>query len=164
MTRHPGQASGLAAALTLAVVSACSQGDTTWVSPMAFDTATVWIHSDTDSTQLLVEVAATQDQRAFGLSRRPVLDPGSGMIFEFDTLQTPEHGFWMWRTNIPLDIAYIEESGTIGRILSMVTCGDRAESCPSYPAGVPFTRALEANLGWFAANGVAEGDRVSLQR
>ena len=105
-----------------------------------------------------------EDQRAFGLSRRPSLDPESGMIFEFDSLQTPEHGFWMWRTRVPLDIAYIESDGTIGKIVSMGLCGDRAESCPSYPAGVEFAMALEANLGWFAAHGIAEGDRVSVLR
>jgi len=131
---------------------------------MPFDTATVWIYSGADSTTLLVEIAATEDQRAFGLSRRPSLDPESGMIFDFDTLQTPEHGFWMWRTRVPLDIAYVRTDGTIGRIVSMGLCGDRAESCPSYPAGVEFMMALEANLGWFAAHGVTEGDRVSVLR
>lgn len=154
----------LASVVFVAAAAACSQGDTPWVSPMPFDTATVWVFSQADSSALLVEIAATEDQRAFGLSRRPSLDPESGMVFDFDTVQTVDHGFWMWRTRVPLDIAYIQIDGTIGRILSMGLCGSRAESCPSYPAGVEYTMAIEANLGWFSSHGVREGDRVSVLR
>lgn len=150
--------------LVVAWGSACSQGDTPWVSPMPFDTATVLVVSETDSATLLVEIASTEDQRAFGLSRRPSLDPGSGMLFDFDTIQAAEQGFWMWRTRIPLDIAYVGTDGVIERIVSMELCGDRAESCPSHPAGTEFAMALEANLGWFATHGMTEGDRVTVLR
>ena len=153
----------LASMLGWAMVGACTAGGSAWTSPMPFDTAFVWLHTDTDSTGLLVEIARTDEQRAFGLSRRPSLDPGSGMLFEFDSIQPPDNGFWMWRTNIPLDIAYADTAGVIQRILAMEVCGVRAESCPTYPPGVPYWQALEANIGWFSANGIEVGDRLSVQ-
>lgn len=142
-------------------IAACTVGGSEWTSPLPFDTALVWMHGEADSVSLLVEVASSDEQRAFGLSRRPTLDDGSGMLFVFDSVQAADHGFWMWRTNIPLDIAFVDSTGVIQRILAMETCGARAESCPSYPPGVRYERALEANLGWFAAQGVRVGDRVT---
>ena len=151
-------------ALGSSVLGACQAASSDWSSPIQFDTATVLLYSGTYSTAILVEVARSADQRAFGLSRRPSLDPGSGMLFEFDTIQAADPGFWMWRTNIPLDIAFIDDGGVIRRILSMEVCGARAESCPSYAPGAEYATALEANLGWFDEQGIDEGDRVTVMR
>ena len=48
----------------------------------------------------------------------------------------------------------------------MEPCADAlyAEACPTYPAGAPYTQALEMNLGWFAEHGVEPGDRFVLER
>lgn len=154
----------LTSVLLWTAIGACGDAGSAWTSPLAFDTATVWLHGGTDSASLLVEIARSDDQRAFGLSRRPSLDPGSGMLFEFDSIQGADHGFWMWRTNIPLDIAFADTAGVIQRILAMEVCGVTPESCPTYPPGVPYWQALEANLGWFADHGVEVGDRLSVQR
>jgi len=158
----------MATVLSAAVLGACGGGEEEgpWVSPIPFDTARAVVLRGADSLSLLVEVAESQQERQFGLSRRPSLDPESGMVFLFDTVQAADRGFWMWRTRIPLDIAFADSAGVIGSIVTMEPCADAlyAEACPTYPAGVPYRLALETNRGWFAERGVEPGDRILLER
>lgn len=131
---------------------------------MPFDTATAWIHQGADSTKLLVEVASSADQRSYGLSGRPALDPESGMVFVFDSLRAGTQGFWMRRTQVPLDIAFVDAAGEIVRILGMEVCASQVyvEACPSYAPGVDYMSALEANRGWFSEKGIGIGARVTV--
>jgi uncharacterized membrane protein (UPF0127 family) len=151
-------------AVFVALTTACRPGESRWVSPIQFDTATAWFHVSEDSVPLLIEIASDEEQRAFGLSRRPTLDSQSGMLFEFDSLQAAENGFWMWRTKVPLDIAYLDPEGVVQRILNMPLCGSRAESCPTYPPGIPYASTIEANVGWFSERGIEPGTRVTIAR
>lgn len=129
--------------------------------PVAFDTARIRIASGTDTVPLLVELAATPEQRAFGLMVRPSLPPDAGMLFLYDSIQPETSGFWMFRTRIPLQIAFLDSAGTIRAIRSMAPCDSTfARSCPTYPAGVPYRAALEVNEGYFARKGIGVGDRV----
>lgn len=159
----------VAAGLLVAASAACGGSEPEegpWVSPLPFDTAQATVVSGSDSFPLVVEVAETDEERQFGLSRRPSLDPGSGMIFLFDSLRAPEQGFWMWRTRVPLDIAFLDSAGVIRSIVSMEPCADAlyAQACPTYPAGAPYLQALEVNQGWFEEQGVEAGARVILER
>jgi len=130
-------------------------------SEVTFDTASVWVHSDTDSTALLVEVAATFAQQSVGLSGRSRLDRDSGMLFVFDSIRPDTTGFWMWQTAVPLDVAYLDQEGVILRIVGMEPCdGWNEDDCTLYFAEVEYARALEVNRGWFARNGIGVGDRV----
>ncbi len=156
----------VAAALVAAVFAACGgEVEEDWVSPIAFDTARVVVLSGGDSLPLLVEVAESDEERAFGLSRRPSLDPQSGMIFLFDQIRAPEEGFWMWRTRVPLDIAYVDTAGVIVSVTSMDPCDDAlyAEACPTYAAEGEYVWALETNQGWYEEHGVGPGDTVLFQ-
>jgi uncharacterized membrane protein (UPF0127 family) len=133
------------------------------VSPddVAFDTATVWVRQGTDSARLVVEVAASREQQEAGLAGRASLDPGSGMLFLFGSPRSAEEGFWMWRTNVPLDIAFIDADGVIQGILSMEPC--RAafqDDCPGYFPDSPYVAALEVSRGWFERNGIEVGTLV----
>ena len=143
---------------------ACQRPEAPWVSPVAFDTATAWIHVGADSTSVLVELARTEAQKTYGLMARPTLDPNSGMVFLYDSIQPGENGFWMWRTRMPLDIAFIDTGGVIVRTLSMEPCASDiySESCESYLPNIPYRSALEVNKGWFATHGVGEGALVRL--
>jgi uncharacterized membrane protein (UPF0127 family) len=136
-----------------------------FTSPVAFDTATVWIRTGSDSTSLLVEVARTSAQRTYGLMARPALDPNSGMLFLYDSVQTPTSGFWMFRTRMPLDIAFMDSTGMIVRTLAMEPCASDlyASSCPTYAPQVHWRDALEVNRGWFAERGIGEGSVVRLE-
>lgn len=153
-----------AAGSIFGTLASCQSDESEWVSPIAFDTATAWFYTSLDSVPLLVEVASSSEQRSFGLSRRPSLDPESGMLFEFDSIQSPDHGFWMWRTLIPLDIAFVDSEDIIVAILGMDVCAAHVQSCPSYAPGVSYRTAIEANFGWYADRGIDVGDRVWIFR
>lgn len=133
-----------------------------WVSPVGFDTAHVVVSQNGDSVRVLVELAEDQQQKQFGLSRRPSLDPGSGMLFLFDEPRTGEDGFWMWQTRVPLDIAFIDTLGVVQAVLQMEPCqATRVEACPEYAPGVPYDDALEVNRGWFEEHGFGVGAVVT---
>ena len=157
---------GVTAALLALVCAACKEKEPPYVSPVTWDTAQVVIHGAADSTRLLVEVSGTDAQRAFGLMARPKLDPESGMLFTYDTVQAGDRGYWMFRTKMPLDIAFMDSVGAIGAILPMVPCESElyASACPVYNPLVSYWSALEVNQGWFAKHGVVKGDTVRLEK
>ncbi|WP_144822421.1 DUF192 domain-containing protein [Marinobacter piscensis] len=119
--------------------------------------------TDSDAVNVSLELAQTPQERRKGLMGRDSLARDSGMLFQYQQLQSPNHGFWMYQTLIPLDIAYLDESGVIGNIRHMKPCASSSGAdCPSYPAGVEFIIAVEMNAGFFAANGIESGDRLTL--
>lgn len=145
----------------LALLVGCGEPEVAWRSPMDFDTARVSVVGDGDTSRLLVEVARSDEQRGFGLMIRPRLDPGSGMLFVYDSTQPDSAGFWMWRTRIPLDIAFVDSTGRIVSIRRMPPCeSPYARDCPQYPPGAPYRSALEVNQGWFQEHGLGVGDRL----
>lgn len=141
---------------------ACGSRAPDVAAPVRFDTATVWFYTGGDSVALSAEVARTQPQRELGLAGRTSLEPDAGMLFEFDEIQAPEDGFWMWEALIPLDVAFIDADRMIRRIVTMQVCGDRMDDCPNHPAGIEYATAVEANAGWFRRNGIEVGDAVSI--
>jgi uncharacterized membrane protein (UPF0127 family) len=135
-----------------------------WTSPIPFDTTFAWVHTDTDSTRLLLELAESPSQQQFGMMTRPSLDPESGMLFVYDSAQAPENGFWMYRTIVPLDIAFLDRGNMILSILSMDPCpSPNPQHCPAYPPRVSYWSALEVNRGWFARHQVGVGGVVRLE-
>jgi uncharacterized membrane protein (UPF0127 family)/uncharacterized membrane protein YbhN (UPF0104 family) len=161
----------LSSALTLALlgaIGACSgEGHSTTTDYgviLPFDTARVRLTTRADTLRLLVELAATPDQRTLGLMERRALPDSAGMLFLYSTTQPASDAFWMYRTRIPLDIAFIDSMGTIRTIHSMEPCQSLlAQGCPSYPAGAPFRAALEVNAGYFSRHKVQPGDHVLLR-
>ena len=135
----------------LVVLASCRIAVSPSAAPIRFDTATAWIHHDSDSTALSVEIA-----------RRSFLDADSGMLFQFDRVRSGDEGFWMVGVEVPLDIAFLDENGLILRILTMNLCQSPAgrDACPGYFPYVEYSAALETNRGWFAANGIDVGASV----
>lgn len=128
---------------------------------VAFDTASVRIETAADTLQLRVEIAESTEQITHGMMERDDLAPDAGMLFIFPAPQEPSHAFYMFRTRIPLDIAYIDETGRIVSIRTMQPCDSpNPQLCPKYPAGAEFSSVLEVNAGYFAEHGVDVGDRV----
>ena len=154
----------LVTVLASVLCAACAEQEAPWAAPVAFDTARVMIHGAADSTGLLVEVSRTAAQQSFGLMSRPSLDPESGMLFLYDSAQAGNSGYWMFRTKMPLDIAFMDSAGAIGKVLSMEPCESElyAAVCPTYAPGVDYWSALEVNRGWFTEHNVGEGDTVRL--
>ena len=130
---------------------------------ITFDTAHVRIASKADTIPLLVELARTTNEKTMGLMERGHLADSAGMLFIYDEPQPANAGFWMFRTKIPLDIAFVDSAGVIRSIRNMVPCTTAtARNCPTYEPGIQYRAALEVNAGFFATRNVALGDRVML--
>ncbi|MFW6079183.1 MAG: DUF192 domain-containing protein [Gemmatimonadota bacterium] len=131
------------------------------VPAVAFDTTTARIETAADTFPLTVEVAETDEQRGYGLMERTSLPESHGMIFRYDSPRPPDAGFYMYRTRIPLDIAFLDGDGRIVAIEGMEPCESPYPSaCPRYAPGEPYTAALEVNAGYFESRGIGIGDRV----
>jgi hypothetical protein len=130
---------------------------------LSFDTATVRVASAKDTTRVAVLLAESAEQRTTGLMERRSLAPNAGMLFLYPTTQPPAPGYWMFRTRIPLDIAFVDSLGRIVSIQTMQPCtSELAQACPDYPAGAPYRAALEVSAGFFARNGFHVGDLLLL--
>jgi uncharacterized membrane protein (UPF0127 family) len=130
---------------------------------LSFDTASVRLASRRDTVRLSVELARSRAQQTMGLMERRQLAETAGMLFVYDSTQPPDAGFWMYRTRIPLDIAFIDSAGVVRAILRMVPCtATLIEGCPSYPPNVPYRYALEMNAGFFARHGISVGDALEV--
>lgn len=139
-------------------LAACARSSPTVVpSPAPADASSTVRFSGTGAV-LHVRVADTDPEREQGLMGVTSMPPDQGMAFVFDQPTTSE--FWMKDTLIPLSIAFVDASGTIVTIREMTPC--TADPCETYAADAPYVLAIEANAGWYDANGVAVGDRAAL--
>ena len=130
---------------------------------LRFNTAPVRVITRTDTVRLVVELAVSGEQKSTGLMERRTLADSAGMLFVYDSLQPPDAGFWMYRTRIPLDIAYTDASGRIRAIQHMVPCEtSMPQGCTTYPPGVPYQYALEVNGGLLARRGIVIGDSITV--
>jgi uncharacterized membrane protein (UPF0127 family) len=150
--------------IAAALLAACSQPDADAVdgsAVMRFDTTLVHVATATDTFAFVAEVARTAEQRTMGLMERRSLSDTAGMLFVYDSTQPPGAGFWMFRTRIPLDIAYADSAGRIVAIRQMVPCeAQLAAGCPTYEPGQPYRVALEVNAGGLSRRGIAVGSRL----
>jgi len=103
---------------------------------------------------LKVEVASNDPQREQGLMFRKQLGKNDGMLFVFD--EPAYHAMWMKNTLIPLSVAFIDRNGEILNILDM-----EPQTLDTHMAAGPAVYAIETNKGWFAANKVKAGDKVT---
>ncbi len=124
------------------------------------ENATLTIQTADGAVEVAVEIADSDAERERGLMDREALPEDAGMLFVFD--EDVSFGFWMKNTLIPLSSAFADAEGEIVRILDMEPC--EADPCPVYEPGATYRTALEVNKGAFAEWGVAEGDRMTLDR
>lgn len=134
------------------------------VAPVsALEREEILLHGQDRSYRIEAEIARTVQQRARGLMGRERLDENAGMLFVYAQEQPAEGAFWMYRTLIPLDIAFLGSDGEIRAIRTMSPCeSERSSQCPIYIAGVPYHAALEVNAGYFARRGIDVGDTLEL--
>lgn len=108
---------------------------------------------DVAGHEVEVEIADDEEERRRGLMYRDSLPEDQGMLFVY-----PEEeilSFYMRNTEIPLDIAFVDQRGYIVDIQQMEPHTEEL-----HESRRPAMYALEMNLGWFEANGVEEGDRI----
>jgi uncharacterized protein len=135
--------------LRILAVSALLLAGCSRTPPLAFPTGIITVKG----VKLTVEVASKPAERYQGLRFRQELRPGHGMIFLFSR---PDYQcFVMEDTAIPLSIAFIDRDGAIVQIERM----DAFQRARTWSAKRVWY-VLEVAQGWFAANGIAEGDRI----
>jgi len=110
------------------------------------------------STTLTVEIASTPAEQQAGLSGRPSLALGHGMLFVFGT--PGEYGFWMKEMLFSLDIIFINSEKSVVTVYPELTPGTYPEAF--YPAN-PALYVLEVPAGFAAQHGIVEGSKVVLQ-
>lgn len=100
-----------------------------------------------------LEFANTLELRMQGLQYRRSMCETCGMIFRFNAERMA--GMWMKNTHIPLDVAFINAEGKITDIKAM-----QPLDLTTVASSQPVLWAWEMNQGWFAKNGIVEGDVV----
>ena len=148
MRRIAGRSTLVALALLLALLTSCHQSRAAGAVEVVSGSGKV--------LPVAVELAVTPDARQLGLMYRDELAAGNGMLFIFP--QSAPQSFWMKNTKIPLDILFIDDTGTIVRLHARTV--PFSES--SLPSDAPVRFVLEVPGGWCADNGVKEGDTVRL--
>ncbi len=114
-----------------------------------------------DGTTVRLELAITPEEREQGLMFRTSLAPDHGMLFVFE--QSAPWPFWMKDTWIPLDLVFLDESGTVTQVFARVPpC--KAEPCPKYIPAQSARAVLEIPAGTAAAHGVRPGARLVFSR
>jgi len=106
---------------------------------------------------LAVELATTPKARVCGLSKRVNLPENHGMLFIYPT--AGPRRFWMKDTQIPLSIAFLDDTGRILSIQRMTPM----QTNERYYSPQPVRYALEVNQGWFADHGIGVGDIVEMK-
>ena len=106
------------------------------------------------TARLQVEVADTPEERSLGLSGRTEVPNDTGMLF---TDLSRNSGFWMRDTLVDLSVAFIDRCGVIVHVEDM-----EANTTENHNSPVPYLFGLETPQGWFARNGIAPGDIVSI--
>lgn len=148
----------------LALLVGCSSGSGA-VEPSAnLEVVAGCFLTPSKTVSVNLELAQTSHSRQRGLMGRNTLEPNAGMLFQYQRTQSAKHGFWMYQTLIPLDIAYMDEDGVIKNIQQMMPCpSSNGSRCATYPAGVTYIFAVEMNAGFFDSHGIRSGDRFTLE-
>lgn len=101
-----------------------------------------------------VEIADTDETRAYGLMNRPFMPKSAGMLFIYD--RPGPASFWMKNTLIPLDMLFIDEHGVVKAIHENAIPGDLT---PIY-GGEGIKAVLEINGGLARKMRIAAGDHI----
>jgi len=151
----------------VALVAAASCGEaqnaTDYSRVMHFDSTTAQVLTARGVVRLHVQIAESEEQRSMGLMERTSLADSAGMLFLYEEDEPPDAGFWMYRTRIPLDIAFLDSTGVVVATRRMDPCrATLAAGCPAYAPGVAYRAALEVNAGALNRFAIGVGSRVSL--
>jgi uncharacterized membrane protein (UPF0127 family) len=110
-----------------------------------------------DGFSVKLELAVTPEEQMLGLMYRPKLPEDTGMLFIHDDYGYPP--MWMKNTLIPLDLVFLDETGTIVDIAAD-TPPCVADPCPLYRPSKPALAVLELLGGTCENHGVVIGDRI----
>ncbi|MFP3937382.1 MAG: DUF192 domain-containing protein [Phycisphaerae bacterium] len=106
-----------------------------------------------------MDIASTPEQRYRGLSNRPRIAQGTGMLFIFPDADVRE--FCMRGCLVPLDIAFLDADLRVVKTHTMQVEADLAGR-ETYSSEKPAQYALEVPAGELSAAGVRVGDQAEL--
>ncbi len=134
----------------LATVFAIAAGS---VSAACSESA-VDLRGDWGSARFTVEVADDAAERAQGLMNRPSMPRSAGMLFLYEAPQRAT--FWMRNTLIPLDMIFMDPTGTVTRIHENAVPLDET----TIDGGPGVQAVLEINGGLARAVGIDVGSEL----
>lgn len=166
MTVRPTRRGTLAAA-TLLVAAACactsasgpsdsSSGQPSALNPNKAQTTLTFPSGDA----ITVELAIEMDEIAQGMMFRPNLRRDEGLLFIFPSMERRE--FWMYRTEVPLDIIWLDDGKRIVEIVrNAQPCRSvDARDCPTYGGSAASNYVLELAAGQADARNLKIGDEL----
>jgi len=103
--------------------------------------------------QYQLEIAKTIPQHTAGLMNRKKICPNCGMLFVFN-IEMPL-SFWMKNTYIPLDIIFLDKSGTVLNIAQ-----GKPESLELINSVSPAKYVIEINANECQRIGLKPGDKI----
>ena len=110
------------------------------------------------TTTIAVEVVDTPETMERGLSGRPSLEEGRGMLFVYSEDVFPR--FWMKDMHFSLDILFLAHDGTIVALHHNVT----PQTYPqAFGTRVAARYVLEVPAGYTERHGLAEGGKIVVQ-
>ena len=101
-----------------------------------------------------VEVVDTPKGRSRGLMFRESMPRGSGMLFVYDAPR--KASFWMKNTLIPLDMIFVDQTGTIKHVHHRAVPGDLT----AIEGGTGIYAVLEINGGLAKRYGIEPGSQM----
>ncbi|CUJ94452.1 hypothetical protein RUE5091_01419 [Ruegeria denitrificans] len=114
----------------------------------------VGLRNDKTQISFNVELAISPQDRARGLMFRESLPQRSGMLFVFDPPQPV--AFWMKNTLIPLDIIFVDRTGTVVSVHENAIPGDESV----IEGGDSVFAVLEINAGLAARYLITPGTQM----
>lgn len=106
------------------------------------------------TARFTVEIADRPDLQAKGLMFRDRMSLSAGMLFVFPQ---PKHAsFWMKNTLIPLDIIFLDRTGTVTRVHPQAVPQDET----AIDGGEGVAMVLEINGGLAERMGIAAGSQL----
>jgi uncharacterized membrane protein (UPF0127 family) len=112
------------------------------------------LRGDWGQAQFTIEVADTNAERSKGLMNRESMPKSAGMLFVYPRPKTA--GFWMKNTLIPLDMIFMDRTGTVQHIHHRAQPGDLQ---PKF-GGDNIQYVLEINGGLAEQMGMAPGTQL----
>lgn len=109
------------------------------------------LKGDWGQARFTVEVADDAVERSQGLMNRESMPRSVGMLFVYEFPQRV--AFWMRNTLIPLDMIFLDKTGTVQRIHENAIPLDET----AIPGGDSIQYVLEINAGLAARYGINEG-------
>lgn len=109
------------------------------------------------SPLLTFDLARSKSERAKGLMLCTHLPVHTGMLFAMGNLG--RHGFWMHKTPLALDIAWLARDGRVQEMAQLQPFDERTVQ----PREDAFY-VIEMNAGALRSYGVQAGDRLVIQR